>query len=200
MTTALHRQRLAAVLSALRETGAGRVLDLGCGEGDLLLPLLREPGLREVVGIERSPAALQTVRRALAALPPEVAGKARLIQGSMIAPDPGLAGFDAAVLSESIEHLQPDHLSGLERALFHGLRPGHVIVTTPNAEFNPLLGVPPHRLRHPDHRFEWDRSKFRAWGTGVARRNGYGIVFADIAGNHPRLGGATQMAHFRREK
>lgn len=200
MTSALHRQRLEAVLAALRETRARRVLDLGCGGGDLLLPLLREPGVQQVVGIELSAMALQSLRRALAGLSPEIAGKARLIHGSMIAPDPSLAGFDAAVLSESIEHLPPERLSALERTLFHHLRPGHAILTTPNAEFNPLLGVPSHRFRHPDHRFEWDRPKFRAWGRGVARRNGYGIVFADIAGNHPRLGGATQMALFTRKE
>ena len=47
------------------------------------------------------------------------------------------------------------------------------IVTTPNGEFNALLGVPAHRFRHPDHRFEWGRAKFRTWAEGVAKQHGY---------------------------
>src|SRR5690606_9409842 len=35
----LHKQRLAAVLSVLRDSGSKRVLDLGCGEGRLLREL-----------------------------------------------------------------------------------------------------------------------------------------------------------------
>jgi hypothetical protein len=117
----------------------------------------------------------------------------------MTDPDPALAGFDCALLVETIEHVAPDRLSRLERALFTTLRPGRVVITTPNAEFNPLLGVPPGRFRHPDHRFEWDRARFRRWGRRAARTAGYDVAFRDIAGRHPELGGASQMAVFRRD-
>src|SRR6202022_1998076 len=39
----LRDQRLGSVLAALKGSGASRVLDLGCGEGALLKPLLAEP-------------------------------------------------------------------------------------------------------------------------------------------------------------
>src|SRR5690606_2354624 len=39
----LHEQRLAAVLAALKASGAQRVLNLGCGEGRLLNLLLKDP-------------------------------------------------------------------------------------------------------------------------------------------------------------
>jgi SAM-dependent methyltransferase len=42
----LNEQRLAAVVEVLRDGGARRVLDLGCGEGNLLRELLRERGGR----------------------------------------------------------------------------------------------------------------------------------------------------------
>jgi small RNA 2'-O-methyltransferase len=115
---------------------------------------------------------------------------------SMTKADQELAGFDCAVLIETIEHVDPDRLSALDRAVFRGMRPRTVVVTTPNAEFNPLLGVPPRRFRHPDHRFEWSRAKFQNWAEGVARRNGYAVRCADIGGRHPELGGASQMAVF----
>jgi len=71
-----------------------------------------------------------------------------------------------------------------------------VFITTPNNEFNPLLGVPAHRFRHPGHRFEWDRRAFRRWADGVAARYRYLCACQDIAGQHPDLGGASQMARF----
>ena len=71
------------------------------------------------------------------------------------------------------------------------------VITTPNADFNPLLGVPTHRMRHPGHCFEWGRAKFRAWCGRVADEAGYVVKLADVAGHHPDLGGASQMAVFR---
>ena len=107
-----------------------------------------------------------------------------------------LCGFDCAVLVETIEHLDAERLGALERSVFGFLRPATVVVTTPNAEFNTLLGVPAHRFRHPDHRFEWDRARFRRWAGSVAERRGYLVRCSDIAGHHPQLGGASQMAVF----
>ena len=60
----------------------------------------------------------------------------KLIQGSLIYRDARLEGFDAAVLMEVIEHLEPDRLRALERAVFEFARPATVVVTTPNAEYN----------------------------------------------------------------
>jgi small RNA 2'-O-methyltransferase len=197
MTTWFHEQRLAAVLGAIRSCGAGTVLDLGCGDGALLIRLLREPGIRRVVGIDLSADALRALERRLARLPPEATRKVSLFHGSMTEPDPVLRGYDAALLVETIEHIDPDRLSILERAVFRELSPETVIVTTPNSEFNGLLGVPGHRFRHPGHRFEWDRAKFRSWARGVAGRNGYRVTFEDVAGAHPTYGGASQMAVFR---
>lgn len=111
---------------------------------------------------------------------------------------PGVVGFDCAILIETIEHLDPGHLSKLEQALFRRMRPRMAVITTPNADFNPLLGVPPHRMRHPGHRFEWGRRKLRAWCDRAADAAGYVVEVQDIAGNHPALGGASQMAVFRK--
>lgn len=197
MTTWLHEERLEAVLAAVRATEATRILDLGCGDGDLLLRLAQEPGITEIVGLDICTASLDRLRRRLRGI--EVCGpRIELRAASMTDPAPELAGMDCAVLVETIEHLDPDRLSQLERALFHTLRPGAVVVTTPNAEFNPLLGVPPHRFRHPDHRFEWPRARFRQWCSRAAQSAGYAVAFKDIAGCHPDLGGASQMAVFRR--
>jgi small RNA 2'-O-methyltransferase len=198
MTTALHEARFAAVAEVLRAAGAAAVLDLGCGEGAFLLELAREPWVERVLGLDVSASALATLAKALEALPERVQRKVELRCGSYTEPDPGLRGFDATVMVETIEHIHPDRLSLVERAVFAVLAPPLVVVTTPNADFNTLLGVPDHRRRHPDHRFEWGRERFRRWADGVARRNGYAVDYHDLGGSHPVLGGPSQMAVFRR--
>lgn len=193
----MHEQRLEAARAVVLEAGVQSVLDLGCGDGDLFVRLAAEPGIRRLVGIDICAASLERLKARLARQP-AAAGFIELRRGSMTEGDPALAGFDCAVLIETIEHIDPSHLSQLERAVFGQMRPRRVVITTPNAEFNPLLGVPPHRFRHPDHRFEWPRARFRNWGQRVADAWGYAVQFSDIAGCHPELGGASQMAVFDR--
>ena len=188
MTSYLHEDRLQAVLAAISASGARRVLDLGCGDGDLFVRLAAMPALDDLVGIDICAASLDRLRARLARIT-VAAGKVDVRHGSMTDPARDLAGYDCAVLLETIEHIDPDQLSRLERART-------IIITTPNAEFNPLLGVPAHRMRHPDHRFEWDRARFRTWCARAAKAAGYAAVFHDIAGAHPTLGGASQMAVF----
>ncbi|WP_377066326.1 methyltransferase domain-containing protein [Roseovarius ramblicola] len=193
----LHEDRLAAVVAVVAGTGARTVLDLGCGEGDLVLRLAAIPGIDRITGIELD---AERLRRAQARLTDRPSGGARvqLACASLTQAHPNLAGYDCACLVEVIEHLPAADINRLERAVFGRMRPRHVIVTTPNAEYNPVLGVPPHRFRHPGHHFEWDRARFARWGRGVAARTGYEVTFRDICGAHPGLGGASQMAVFRR--
>ena len=195
MTTWHHQERLQAVQKVVRETGSVRVVDLGCGAGDLFVQFASDPSLTELVGIDICRTSLDRLRHRLAASDP-VVPLIDLREGSMTDPIPDVAGFDCAVLVETIEHLAPAHLSKLERSLFRMMRPKTVVITTPNAEFNALLGVPPHRMRHPEHRFEWTRAEFQRWSARVAMAAGYHVIFHDIAGHHPDLGGASQMAVF----
>ena len=197
MTTLMHQERLEAVRAEVLSSGARSVLDLGCGDGDLFICLACEMVLDRLVGIDICAASLDRLRARLAARQVS-ADRFELRCASMTVGDPALTGFDCAVLVETIEHVDPAHLSQLERAIFGQMQPRTVIITTPNAEFNPLLGVPAHRFRHPDHRFEWPRARFRAWGTRVAARWCYAVRFCDVGGCHPDLGGASQMAVFRR--
>jgi hypothetical protein len=54
------------------------------------------------------------------------------------------------------------------------------------------------RLRHADHRFEWDRREFREWAEGIAGRFGYLIKFVPIGPNDLELGSPTQMGVFEK--
>lgn len=117
MTSWLHEERLNAVHRVVQESGAARVLDLGCGDGDLFVRLVEDPRYDEVVGIDICPASLARLRKRLATCTLRVP-RLDLREASMIAPPPDLDVFDCALLVETIEHLDPDHLSKLERALF----------------------------------------------------------------------------------
>jgi small RNA 2'-O-methyltransferase len=193
----LHEARLDAVMGHLTACGAASVLDLGCGSGALLERLLARPALRRIVGVDQSPFALATAERRLAGPGGVSDDRLSLREASMTSLPEDLVGFDAAVMIEAIEHLDPGHLSRLEHGLFARLRPGHLLITTPNSEYNSVYGLAPGRLRHPDHRFEWDRPRFERWARGVGTRNGYDVSFEGIGPAHAWLGASSQMAIFR---
>lgn len=198
MTSALHLARLDAVVRAVSRTGARTVLDLGCGDGDLILRLAPLPRIARLTGLDTDLSALQALQARLARLAPDQRGRVQLAHASMTRAHSSLRGYDCACLVETLEHLPQGDVNRLEAALFAHMRPAHVVLTTPNADYNPVLGVPAHRMRHPGHHFEWGRRKFAHWAGGVAARHGYTATCHDVAGAHPTLGGASQMALFRR--
>ncbi len=197
----LGEQRTQAVLAALREVGTTRVLDLGCGEGNLLRELLKEPVFRAITGMDVSHRALETAhsRLRLDNLPAAQRERITLLQGSLTYQDQRLAGFDAAVAMEVIEHIDPDRLEAFEAAVFGTAQPGAVIITTPNSEYNALFkNLPPGEFRHRDHRFEWTRKQFQDWAGGVAARRQYDVRFQDIGPEDSTRGAPTQMGVFTR--
>jgi len=194
--TRLRDLRVAAVLRELTAVGARRVLDLGCGDGRLLAALLADPQFTEIVGVDASAAALDRAARRLRIdeMAPRQKERVRLLLGALTYADRRLAGYDAAVLSEVIEHVDPGRLGALEQAVFGVAAPPVVLVTTPNAEYNPrYAGLAPGALRHPDHRFEWTRAQFRAWAESVAGRYGYSARFEPVGDEDPGAGPPTQL-------
>ena len=122
-----------------------------------------------------------------------------LLQGALTYRDARLAGYDAAAVVEVIEHLDPSRLAAFERVVFEGARPGAVVVTTPNVEYNVRFAtLPAGRFRHRDHRFEWTRAEFQAWAERVASRYGYALRVLPVGSADPALGPPTQMGLFVR--
>jgi 3' terminal RNA ribose 2'-O-methyltransferase Hen1 len=197
----LNEQRLGSVVGVLRDAGAKSVLDLGCGEGKLVRELLEEPRFERIAGMDVSHRALERARARLRIerMPERKAARLSLLHGSLTYRDRRLEGFDAATLVEVIEHLDPDRLGALERNVFEFARPGVVVVTTPNVEFNVRFErLPVARFRHKDHRFEWTRREFRAWAESSAARFGYAVRFLPVGPEDATLGPPTQMGVFTR--
>ena len=195
-STRLHDQRLDAVVDRLNGWGSRSVMDLGCGSGALISRLLCEPEIRRVVGVDRCPEALALAYRRLASAAGCLDGRVALRQGCITAVGDDECGFDAVVAVETIEHLRPDQLSALERVLFVRLRPRHVLVTTPNRDYNALLGLADNECRHRDHRFEWGRQRFERWASAIAARHGRDVACQPIGPVHAWYGSPTQMAVF----
>ena len=195
----LNQQRLEAVVTALKQSGAKRVIDLGCGEGRLLRVLLQDKTFEEIVGVDVSYRALEIAqeRLHLERLPSMQQERIKLLQGSLTYRDKRLSGYDAATVVEVIEHLDPPRLSSFERVLFELARPAAVVMTTPNVEYNVKFeNLPAGKLRHKDHRFEWTRGEFQAWANRVAERFGYSVQFLSVGLEDPVVGAPTQLALF----
>jgi len=203
-TPSLAVARRQAVIAALRESGAARVLDLGCGSGALLAELMEERHLTEIVGVDISTRALTAAARRLrldrpGALADRQRERVRLTQSALTYRDARLAGYDAAILMEVIEHVDESRLPALVRSVFGAARPRTVIVTTPNAEYNVrYAGMATGAMRHADHRFEWTRAQFGDWATAVAGEHGYAVTIHGIGDVDDAVGAPTQMAVFAR--
>ncbi|MFN8074177.1 MAG: 3' terminal RNA ribose 2'-O-methyltransferase Hen1 [Kineosporiaceae bacterium] len=198
----LAEQRLDAVLTALREAGAATVADLGCGEGVLTAALLADRRFTHVTACDVSIRALQTAARRLRLdnAPEHLTKRLTLAQSSLVYRDERLRGLDAAVLMEVIEHVDPERLPALERAVFGEARPATVVVTTPNAEYNVRFpSLPAGSMRHRDHRFEWTRAEFEAWAAGVGAAHGYTSRFVPVGPFDDEVGAPTQLAVLTRE-
>lgn len=196
----IHDQRLQAAKDILLESGCKRVVDLGCGEGRLMKLLLAEKQFEYLLGMDVSYKSLEIAkeRLKLERLPEKQQQRLRLIQGSLTYRDKRIEGFDGAALIEVIEHLDQIRLTALERTVFEFARPGVVVVTTPNAEYNiRFADYQQGKMRHSDHRFEWTREEFETWAGVIASKNSYEVSFSPIGEVDPEVGALSQMAVFK---
>ncbi|MBC7922741.1 MAG: 3' terminal RNA ribose 2'-O-methyltransferase Hen1 [Ferruginibacter sp.] len=197
--TRLHDQRLEFARAVLKSSGAKRVLDLGCGEGRLLQLLLKERQFEEILGMDVSHRSLQIAhdRLHLDTLPPRQKERITLLQGSLTYKDQRIAGYDAAAIVEVIEHLDLPRLASFEKVVFEFARPRTVVLTTPNAEYNPQYEtLSAGTFRHSDHRFEWTRAEFETWAKKVANHHGYQVTFLPIGPEDEAVGAPSQAGIF----
>lgn len=198
----LAEHRLRSVVQALRDEDARRVIDLGCGSGKLLARLAKDGFFTEISGTDVSHRALTHAWRRLRwdERPRRAGDRVRdVFQGALTYADDRFGGYEAAVLMEVVEHIDPPRLGAVERVVFAHAKPRVVVVTTPNAEHNVRYeGLAPGAMRHPDHRFEWTRAEFRAWAGRVAGAHGYRVRHVPVGDDDPEVGAPTQLGVFTR--
>jgi 3' terminal RNA ribose 2'-O-methyltransferase Hen1 len=197
----LNERRLGTVIAVLKETGARRIIDMGCGEGRLVDRMMQEKEFSQIVGMDVSYRSLEIAQSRLKVerLPERQKERLQFIQGSLTYRDKRFSGFDAATCIEVIEHLDLPRLSAFERVLFEFAAPKAVIVTTPNSEYNCRFEtLPAGQFRHRDHRFEWTREQFKSWANQVASRFNYKVRFLPIGDVDAEVGAPTQMGVFEK--
>lgn len=195
----LHDKRLKLVAEKLTDSGAERVLDLGCGEGKLIRLLLKERQFSEIVGMDVSYNELLKAKERLHfdEMSPKQIERIKLFQGSLTYKDQRLEGFDAAAVVEVIEHLDLNRLKAFERVLFEFAKPRTIVLTTPNQEFNVTWDkLDAEEMRHDDHRFEWTRKEFSDWANEIGERYNYKVELLPIGDELENIGAPSQMAIF----
>jgi SAM-dependent methyltransferase len=122
--------------------GDDRLIDIGCGEGDLLTDMHERFPATQLLGVDISH---EGINRARALIP-----TAEFLQVDLLAPKPELAQYETwathGVCSEVLEHLDdPTPLLANARSL---LAPGSPIVITvpagPRSQFDLSIGHRPH--------------------------------------------------------
>lgn len=195
----LVRLRHDAVLEAVRELRPSSIVDLGCGPGALLASLLELQGVTRVIGTEVSDTSLSKAAKRLHVdrMTERQAERLTLLLSSLQYEDDRLTDIDLAILMEVVEHIDVDRLPAVVGNVFGSMRPRHVVVTTPNSEYNirypALVGG---GFRHTDHRFEWTRAEFAAWAESVGTSHGYAVDLRPVGDDDPEVGPPTQMAVF----
>ena len=195
----LNETRLDSVVNEVIACGAGTVIDMGCGEGNLTRLLLKRKEITKVAAFDVSFVALERAKEKLKIdrLHDTIKSKLSLFQSSLTYRDKRFEGFDCACVIEVIEHLDESRLTAFEQVLFGFSQPKTVIITTPNFEYNAKYeNMEEGNLRHGDHRFEWNRRQFSNWTKTVADKYGYQVEIKGIGDNDEVVGAPTQMGVF----
>ena len=196
----LHDKRIKLVAEKITESGAERVLDLGCGEGKLIRQLIKQKQFSEIVGMDVSYNELIKAKERLHfdEMSPKQKERINLFQGSLTYKDQRLEGFDAAAVIEVIEHLDLNRLKAFERVLFEFAKPKTVVLTTPTQEYNVVWNkLDAEEMRHSDHRFEWTRNEFAEWSNRIGETYNYQVELFPIGDEVEDIGAPSQMAIFK---
>jgi tRNA (cmo5U34)-methyltransferase len=128
-----HRLEGEGVLLEHVPADAGRLLDLGTGDGRLLAMLLADRPETAGVGLDFSELMLAAARERFAA-----EERVELVEHDLAEPLPALGRFDAVVSSMAIHHLEHERKRSLYEEAFELLEPGgtfanfeHVASPTP---------------------------------------------------------------------
>ena len=195
----LNNRRINLVVEKLVESGAKRVLDIGCGEGKLIRQLLKYNQFSEIVGMDVAYNALVRTKERLHfdEMSPNQKERVRLLQGSLTYRDKRMEGFDAAAVVEVIEHIDLNRLKAFERVLFEFAKPKTVVLTMPNKEYNVMWErLESDEMRHDDHRFEWTRQEFATWAKSIGQVYNYEVEIVPIGDEEENIGAPSQMAIF----
>ncbi|XP_072038531.1 small RNA 2'-O-methyltransferase-like [Amphiura filiformis] len=201
----VSQQRYTFVRELIRSYKSKKVIDMGCGECQLIVRLKREMCIEQLAGIDINVNFLDASKHLIQPLlydyihGREAPLEATLYQGSIAECDSRLQGWDLLAFVEVIEHLEDDILQKAPYVIFGFLKPAVVVITTPNKDFNVLFPDMETKFRHWDHKFEWTRQEFQEWGDQICTTYGYKVRYTGV-GKGPdgteHLGTCSQIGVF----
>lgn len=145
-----HEQTLVDRFAATADLCRGRVLDLGCGAGDLA-HAVAERGC-EVTGVDISSSKVQRARASF----PEL----KFILGDILTVDLRPGAYDTVLLAEVLEHVtEAPGQAILEKAWSLVAPGGRLVVSVPNENCIP----------HPDHLRQFDEKRLRSLLSPLGR-------------------------------
>ncbi len=113
-----------------------RVLDIGCGRGDLTIALARSGA--NVVGVDYSKDAVEIARETIGKMEGDISSRISIVQSDATALEFPDGEFDSIYMLDIVEHLYPQQLFDCFAECFRILKPnGSLIVhTSPNRWYN----------------------------------------------------------------
>lgn len=161
----LQQHRINWFVDHIVKSGARSAVDAGCGAGRLAEALV-EAKVFEVLAFDPAPKAIRVAMKFLK-------GKASAFESSLLYYDPRLAGKEVMALQEVIEHLSPWQFGKAVDMIFKHYRPGLVLMSTPNREYNVNFPMEEGKFRHSDHKFEWNTNEATAFAQKIKDTYGY---------------------------
>lgn len=192
----LRREAVAEVLLANKATS---VIDLGCGDGSMLAFLADELSDARLGGLDASPKAIRDAAKKLLKPGARALAENDLFVGSLLYRDKRIARWDAAILSEVIEHFEPERAELVMANILGYARPRLLAVTTHNKTYNalyPFLEI--EAARHPDHRREFAEQEFVEFCQKFAASFDYEFESGGVGEFWAGFGQPTLLGVFKR--
>lgn len=192
----LNTLRLHKMKEAILRCNPTKVLDFGCGEGNLLELLSDEKF--DVIGVDSSEKAINRAYMRMKKKGKLTEDKKmKVMQGSLYYKDSRLKDIDTVVLCEVIEHIELERVPQvIDNIMF--INPKNFILSTPNKDFNKFFKGLNSELRYYDHRFEFTEEEFNEFCKEIGDKYGYEYTIEcfgrEIEGIRP-----TVMATFIKE-
>jgi 2-polyprenyl-3-methyl-5-hydroxy-6-metoxy-1,4-benzoquinol methylase len=169
-----HTLRLKRVLKVLMDNKVENVIDMGCGDGQLLELLSEDKQFKTIQGIDSNPDNLRVARQFTNK------NRVKLYLGSFDTLQK-IYKSQTITMVEVIEHINPSKLLSVEQILFSKLKPHLIVLTTPLSDESVKGGIRTKtEIKKLGHYFEWTNKECKNWADKIANLYNYKYKIKDI--------------------
>jgi SAM-dependent methyltransferase len=185
-----HKVRIENVIYLLKKSGSKKIIDFGCGDGQVIGCFLKENYFENILGVDVD---LESVEIARQNYISNTQTTVELVSGGVSALENLNEKYEAIIMVEVIEHMSRKEIGDLAELIFGHMGIDNFIFTTPLAV--PRLSQSELELKQ--HLFEWDKDELESWANEVVKKYpNYEFVNSVISG--PTFIRQTQICHFKK--